>query len=106
MPKYMFQGSYTAEGAAGIMREGGTSRAEETQQLISRLGGTVEAYYFAFGHTDFVLIADLPDDATAAAGSMSASSTGAITVVTTKLLEPSELDQAANIEVGYRAPGA
>ena len=66
MPKDLFTGSYTAEGAKGVLKEGGTGRRAATEKLIASLGGTLEAYYFAFGSDDFYLIADLPGNAAAA----------------------------------------
>lgn len=106
MPKYMFTGSYTPTGAAGFRKEGGTGRRKATAQLIESLGGTLEAYYFAFGGDDFVLIADLPGNLEAAAGSLTASSSGAVAVRTTVLLTPEEIDEATKRSATYRAPGA
>jgi uncharacterized protein with GYD domain len=106
MAKYLFTGSYTASGAAGLRAEGGTGRRTATEQLVGSLGGKVEAYYFAFGGDDFVLIADLPGNVQAAAGSLVASSTGALTVRTTVLLTPEEMDAATKQTATYRAPGA
>ena len=31
MPKYLFRGSYTATGAAGVLKEGGTGRLAATR---------------------------------------------------------------------------
>ena len=47
MPKYLFTGSYTAEGARGVLKEGGSGRRDATEKLVASLGGTIEAYYFA-----------------------------------------------------------
>ncbi len=105
MPKYLFMGSYTAAGAAGLRKEGGTGRRTATEQLIGSLGGKVEAYYFAFGGDDFVLIADLPGNVQAAAGSLAASSAGGVTVRTTVLVTPEEMDAATKQSTTYRAPG-
>ena len=105
MPKYLFMGSYTAAGAAGLHKEGGTGRRAATEQLIGSLGGKVEAYYFAFGGDDFVLIADLPGNVQAAAGSLAASSAGGVTVRTTVLLTPEEMDDATKQSTSYRPPG-
>ncbi len=49
MPKYLFQASYTAEGAKGLLKEGGTKRRAAVEQLIKSVGGTLEAFYFALG---------------------------------------------------------
>ena len=68
MPKYLVTGSYTAEGARGVLAEGGSGRRAATAQLIASLGGTMEAYYFAFGSDDFYIIADMPGNAAVAIG--------------------------------------
>jgi uncharacterized protein with GYD domain len=105
MPKYLFTGSYTAEGARGVLKEGGTGRRAATEQLITSLGGTVEAYYFAFGSDDFYLIADLPSNAAAAAGALTGGASGAITTRTIVLLTPEEVDAATKLSPSYRPPG-
>ena len=105
MAKYLFQGSYTAAGAAGVLKEGGTGRQQATKALIESLGGKLEAYYFSFGSDDFVLIADLPGNVEAAAGSLAASSAGGVSVRTTVLITPEEMDRAAHHPANYRAPG-
>ena len=60
----------------------------------------------AFGGDDFLAIADLPDNASAAAISLAVSASGAIRSQTTVLLTPEEIDAAAKKTVDYRAPGA
>jgi len=106
MAKYLFTGSYTAEGARGVLAEGGTGRRRATERLVGSLGGNVEAYYFAFGSDDFYLIAELPDHAAAAAGALTASASGALHVRTVVLLTPEELDAAVKRSPSYRPPGA
>jgi uncharacterized protein with GYD domain len=106
MPKFLFTGSYTPEGARGVLAEGGTGRREATERLIGSLGGTVEAYYFAFGSDDFYLIADLPNAAAAVAGGLTAAASGAITTRSVVLITPEEVDAATKLSADYRAPGA
>ncbi len=105
MPKYLITGSYTAEGARGVLAEGGTGRRAATEQLIGSLGGTVEAYYFGFGSDDFYLIADLPGNAAAAAGALTGAASGAIRTRTIVLLTPEEVDEATKLSPTYRPPG-
>ena len=62
MPKYLIHGSYTEEGLKGLLEEGGTKRRDAAERLLASVGGTVEAYYFAFGENDFYLVADMPDN--------------------------------------------
>ena len=105
MPKYLFMGSYTAEGARGVLKEGGTGRRAATEKLIQSLGGTLEAYYFGFGSDDFYLIADLPGHAAAAAGSLTAAASGAVGTRTVVLMTPEEVDAATKLSPSYRPPG-
>ena len=105
MPKYMFTGSYTAEGAKGVLAEGGSGRRAATEKLIASLGGKMEAYYFAFGSDDFYVIADLPGNAAAAAGALTAGASGAIRTRTIVLLTPEEVDAATKLSPSYRPPG-
>ena len=42
------------------------------------LGGTVEAFYFAFGQSDAYVIADLPDNVSAAAVASAVGASGAL----------------------------
>jgi len=105
VPKFLLEASYAADGARGILKEGGTSRRDFVQQLVESVGGRLEAFYFAFGEKDAYVVADLPDASTAAALSLSVSASGAVSTKTVVLLTPEELDQAANKTVDYRAPG-
>jgi uncharacterized protein with GYD domain len=105
MPRYLFTGSFTADGARGVLAEGGTGRRTATEHMVASLGGTLEVYYFAFGGDDFYLIADLPSNAAAAAASLTASATGALGVRTIVLLTPEEVDAATKLSPNYRPPG-
>jgi uncharacterized protein with GYD domain len=51
------------------------------------------------------VIIDLPDNASAAAGSLAVSASGAIQLKTTVLLTPEEMDSAAKKSVSYSPPG-
>jgi uncharacterized protein with GYD domain len=106
MPKYLLKVSYTSEGVQGVMKEGGTGRRDTIAALASGLGGTIESFYFAFGEDDVIVIAEFPDDKTAAAVSLTVSASGAASVDTVKLLTPEEVDEATKISVPYRPPGA
>jgi uncharacterized protein with GYD domain len=105
MAKYMIQAAYTAEGVKGLLAEGGTKRREAAVKAIKKAGGKVEAFYFAFGKSDAIVIVDLPDNVSAAAASLAINASGAVTTTTTVLLTPAEIDEAAKKAVPYRAPG-
>ncbi len=106
MPKYMFETHYSAEGAKGVMKEGGSGRRAAVAKMIESMGGKLESLYFAFGGVDsFTSFAavDLPDNVTAAAVALTISQSGAGSVKTVVLLTPEDMDQAAKKSVEYRA---
>ena len=106
MPKYLVQASYTAEGAKGLIKEGGSSRRTKITELAKSLGGKLEAFYFAFGEHDVYTIFDAPDTVTAAALALAVNASGAVRLKTVVLITPEEVDQAAKKTVAYRPPGA
>ncbi|HYE76046.1 MAG TPA: GYD domain-containing protein [Blastocatellia bacterium] len=105
MPKYLIQGNYGAEGTKGLIKEGGSSRRAAVEEATRNVGGKVEAFYYAFGETDVFVIADLPDNITAAALSMSVNASGAVAVKATALLTVEDVDEASKKTLNYRAPG-
>ncbi len=106
MPKYLITASYTTEGLKGLLKGGGSARRTAVQKAADSLGGKLETLYFAFGDHDVIAIADLPDNGTAAAFSLTVNATGAVRTTTTPLLTPEEIDAASKKSVSYRAPGA
>jgi len=105
MAKYLLQGSYTAEGSKGLLKDGGSKRRAAAKTLIESLGGKLECMYFAFGETDVVAIVDMPDSASAAAASLTIGASGGVTGNLTVLLTPEEIDQAAKKTATYTPPG-
>jgi uncharacterized protein with GYD domain len=105
MPKYLFRASYSAAGAAGVLKEGGTARVKVVTSLVESAGGKVECVYWAMGADDFLMIADLPDTASAAAASLNVGASGAGSVTTSELLTAAEVDGIAKRKVLYRPPG-
>jgi uncharacterized protein with GYD domain len=105
MPKYLFQASYTEAGLKGLLKEGGSKRREAVEQTVKGLGGTLEAFYYAFGDRDVFAIADLPDDVSTTAFSLMVNAAGTAKVKTIVLITPEEVDQAVKKSVDYRPPG-
>jgi len=105
MPKFLIEASYTAEGAKGLLKEGGTKRRQAADNAIKSVGGTMEAFYFAFGDSDAYVLFDAPDYATAAGASIAINASGAVRTKTVALLMPEDIDQAVKKPANYRAPG-
>ncbi len=89
MPKYLIQCNYTGQGIKGLLKE----------------GGKVEAFYYAFGETDLFVIAEAPDDATMTAILLTIVDSGSLTLKTTVLIPPEEVDAAVKKHPSYRPPG-
>ena len=106
MAHYLFKARYTQQGIQGVLKEGATARTKVIGDLIASLGGRVEAQYWAFGDDDYILIAELPSNAAAAALASRVSASGTAGVSTTVLLTGPEIDEARGVNVDYRAPGA
>lgn len=106
MAKYLVKASYTAEGARGLLKEGGTSRRDVVEQMVKRLDGTVESFYYSLGEEDAYCIVNVPDVTSAVAVSLIVNSSGAVTLSTTQLLTPEEVDEACKRSIDYRPPGA
>ncbi|MEO7498558.1 MAG: GYD domain-containing protein [Betaproteobacteria bacterium] len=105
MPKYLFQARYTSEGAKGVLAGGGTARRDAVDKAVASAGGKLESFYFAFGDVDAFVVADLPDDVSAAAMAMAVGASGMSSARTVKLLTPQDMDKAAKVAVAYKPPG-
>ena len=78
------------------------SPGRSTAQLVFR---RLEAYYYAFGSNDFVIIIDLSSNVDAAALSLAVNASGAVASRATVLITPEEVDQATKKTVKYHPPG-
>lgn len=105
MPKYLLKASYNAEGVRGVIKEGGSKREAAARALVESLGGKIDAFYFAHGEADAIVICDFPDIASALAGVMAVNASGLVTAHTIPLLTAKDVDEAAQKTARYRAPG-
>jgi uncharacterized protein with GYD domain len=105
MAKYLLIGSYTAEGAKGVIKEGGSRRVEAARNALASVGGSLESFYFGFGTDDYYVTVDLPDHMAAAAAALAVGASGTSRVRTVVLLTPEELDRTSQLSVDFRPPG-
>ena len=105
MAKYLLEVNYTLEGIKGLKSKGGSARTAAAKELIEGLGGRMESFYFAFGNTDVYVIADFPDNVSAAAAALTVCAGGGATARTVVLLTADEADAAAVKKTTYRPPG-
>ncbi len=90
MPFYMFTARYNAD-AMKAMIQMPSDREAPARQVAESLGGTLHHLFFAMGQEDVIAIAEMPDDVSVAALSMTIGASGAFSGgSTTKLLTPAE----------------
>jgi uncharacterized protein with GYD domain len=106
MPKYLVHASYSPDGLKGVLKSGGTARAEAIHNAVEGLGGKVHSFDFAFGADDVVVVVEFPDNVTAAALGLAVSAAGAASTRITVLISPAEIDQAVKKSVAYAPPGS
>jgi uncharacterized protein with GYD domain len=105
MPKFLVEASYTAEGLKGLKKDTAAGRKKSIGRAMEALGGHLECMYFVLGDRDVIGVADLPDHVTAASFSLNAGSSGLLSIKTTALLTPEEVDQAFAKKGAYKPPG-
>jgi len=77
MPYFLHQVSYTPEALARLVANP-QDRIEAARGPIEKLGGRIQAGYFAFGEYDAVVITEMPDNVSAAAIAMAFVAGGAV----------------------------
>ena len=107
MAKYLLMGSYTSDAWAAQVKNP-QNRLEAVTPVFEKMGGSVESAYMAFGGDDLVIIAEFPDNVSAAALSIAVAAGGGVSGLKTIPLISFEdgvsaLKQAANAT--YKAPG-
>ena len=91
---------------APFLKGGGSGVRDLAEHLIQSFGGKLDAFYYAFGDTDAIMVADLPDAKSAVAASLIANSSGRVTLKTTPLVTVEEVDAATEMGANFRPLGA
>jgi uncharacterized protein with GYD domain len=106
MSYYLIQASYTAPAIAAMVKNP-QDRAAAVRPMIKKAGGKLHGLWFAFGETDIVAIAEMPNNASAAAIAMAIGASGAMsTYRSTPLMTSDEAVEAMQeaAAVSYSAP--
>ncbi len=106
MAHYMVEAAYTPDAWGGLVKKP-QDRAEALRPVIEGLGGKLVSFYMSFGEYDALVIAEMPDNVSAAAVSIAASAGGAVKAIkTTPLMTVREGMEAMRkaSQAGYRPP--
>ena len=106
MAYYLVQVAYS-EASAKAMIANPQPREDVIRKTCESLGGKLHSFFFAFGEYDVVLIAEAPDNKTAASLALAVGATGSVSkYVTTVLMTSAEGVEAmkAAKKVSYTPP--
>ena len=96
----------SSESGVRLLRQDkGSGRRAAVTRAVEAAGGKVEAFYFAYGQDDTIIIADYPDAASATAVSLVGNSTGVVRVSMTPLITVEEMDRAVDKATTLPSPG-
>jgi uncharacterized protein with GYD domain len=85
MAHYLLQVCYS-HGAVKAMVANPQNREDAARQVIESVGGSLKSFHFALGEFDVVMIAEFPDNASAASVSLATGATGALSRFQTTVL--------------------
>ena len=92
MAHYLVQATYSQQSWESMLASP-QNRAEAIKPVIEELGGSIKGMWFAFGEYDAIAIVEMPDNASAAAFSLAASSAGVVSAFkTTPLMSIEDLE--------------
>ena len=100
MPFFMVQASYSVSATAAMIKNP-QDRAAAVKPLIERMGGKLHGAWLSFGEYDIVVIAEVPDNVSAAALAMAVGASGGMSAYRTTPL----LTMAESIEAMSKAGG-
>ncbi len=96
MAKFLVRVSLTTDGVQLLRKQKGSGRRAAVEKVVKENGGTIEAFYFAFGQDDVITIMEFPDNAAAAAMSLISNSSGFVRTAATPLISVEEMDRAVD----------
>jgi uncharacterized protein with GYD domain len=92
MPIYISRGRFTSDAIKGMLAKP-ENREEAVAKLFKSVGGKLIGWYLTFGHHDFLVIGEFPDEKAAASAVLAAAGGGSLsevetTVAMTAMLTP------------------
>ena len=82
MPIYISRGRFTSDAVKGMVAKP-ENREEAVSKLFESVGGKLIGWYLTFGHYDWLVIGEFPDDKAAASAVLAAAAGGSLSDVET-----------------------
>ena len=82
MPVYISRGRFTSDAVKGMMAKP-ENREEAVAKLFKSVGGRLIGWYLTFGHHDWLVIGEFPDEKAAASAILAAAAGGSLSEIET-----------------------
>ena len=82
MPIYISRGRFTSDAVKGMVAKP-ENREEAVSKLFESVGGKLIGWYLTFGHHDWLVIGEFPDDRACASAVLAAAAGGSLSDVET-----------------------
>ena len=82
MPIYISRGRFTSDAVKGMLAKP-ENREEAVAKLFESVGGRLIGWYLTFGHHDWLVIAEFPDEKAAASAILAAAAGGSLSEIET-----------------------
>jgi uncharacterized protein with GYD domain len=89
MPIYISRGRFTSDAVKGMLAKP-ENREEAVAKLFQSVGGRLIGWYLTFGHHDWLVIAEFPDEKAAASAILAAAAGGSLSEIETTVRDDGE----------------
>jgi uncharacterized protein with GYD domain len=101
MPIYISRGRFTSDAISGMLAKP-ENREEAVAKLFKSVGGKLIGWYLTFGHHDWLVIGEFPDEKAAASAVLAAAAGGSLSEVETTVAMTAK-DAAATFKSAGKA---
>ena len=101
MPIYISRGRFTSQAVEGMLAKP-EDREEAVGKLFKSVGGKLIGWYLTFGHHDWLVIGEFPDEKAAASAILAAAAGGSLSEIETTVAMTAK-DAAATFESAGKA---
>jgi uncharacterized protein with GYD domain len=101
MPIYISRGRFTSDAIKGMLAKP-ENREEAVAKLFKSVGGNI-GWYLTFGHHDFLVIGEFPDEKAAASAVLAAAGGGSLSEVETTVAMTAKDAHATFVSAGKAA---
>ena len=109
MPIYISRGRFTSDSVKGMLAKP-ENREESVEKLFKSVGGKLIGWYLTFGHFDWLVIGEFPNEKAAASAVLAAAAGGSLADIETTVAMSAKdavttFESAGKAAKGFRSAG-